>query len=90
MATPVAGLASAATSFSVRFGQPSGPMSTGLRCHDGLAVSGEQPDPVPPVAAGSVLPQAVSVQCREPEDARRSVVPPTDVTYCRAAGYTVP
>src|ERR1017187_6316609 len=87
-ATPVLGLATAATSFSVRFRQPPGEKSS-ARCHDGLATSAEQPLAVPSECGGELEPQTVSVQPL-PWLVRRSVVPPMAVTYCRSVGYAAP
>src|SRR5215472_8149013 len=81
--TPVAGLATAATSFWVLLGQPPGGSK---RCHDGLTWF-EQPEAVPRVPLAD--PQTDSVQPR-PLVVFRSVVPPTDVTYCRLAGNVGP
>src|SRR5579859_439081 len=87
MIAPVAGFASAATSFCVRFVQaPVKPTSTS--CQDGLARNFEQPDAVPPFASDTE-PQTVSVQPR-PLLACLSVVPPTEVTYWKAAGNVGP
>src|ERR1700678_206147 len=78
---PVFGLASADTSSSVRFRQPSGALAS-ARCQDGLGSKAEQPDPVPcPLDE----PQTVSDQPRL-LFACLSVVPPIAVTYCRSVG----
>ena len=66
----------AATSLSVRRGQP---VSV---CQDGLASRAEQPEPVAPDASF----QTVSLQPRAVPLRRTSEVPPTDVTYLEAAG----
>jgi hypothetical protein len=55
-------------------------------CQDGLASYEEQPDPVPSV---ELVFQTVSVQPRLLEAAERAV-PPTEVTYREAAGYSAP
>ena len=72
---PELGSASAETSATVRLAQP---VSC---CQDGLGSYDEQPLPAPD--------HALSVQPRE-LDAWVSVVPPTAVTYCEAAGYSTP
>ena len=71
------GSATADTSLSVRRAQP---VSV---CQDGLALSAEQPEPVPSPPA--LLPQTVSVQPRALV-AVVSEVPPTAMTYGEAAG----
>src|ERR1700744_1407382 len=71
-ATPVAGSASAATSFAIRLEQPGARPSA--VCQDGCGSKPEQPDPVPSPAA---VFQTDSLQPREFE-AVLSLVPPTE------------
>jgi hypothetical protein len=56
-------------------------------CRLGLVSYAEQPEPVPSVL---LVFQTVSVQPRVVEVALVSAVPPTEVTYCEAAGYSAP
>src|SRR6185437_5683833 len=77
-ATGVNGSPTADTSTSVRFWQPAGAAAWSQLAGDW---SDEQPEPVPD--------HAVSVQPRV-FDALRSEVPPTAVTFCAAAGNSVP
>ena len=81
MATPVAGSATAATSFSVRFREPFGDVSSSV-CQDGLASASEQPEPVPF--------HTVSVQPLGTPVSWVRVVPPTEVTNWEDDGQVVP
>src|SRR5579872_1127279 len=88
IATPVLGSASAATSATVRAGQP---LSS---CHDGFGMYWLQPLPAPD-GCGPLqvpVPQTVSDHDRPRFGfpSLVSVVPPTAVTYCEAAGKETP
>src|SRR5215475_4553331 len=76
--TPVAGSATAATSFKVRLWQ----RFMSESCHDGLASPLEHPEAVPSVA---LVRQTDSAQPRPPARCLRCV-PPMEVTYCSDAG----
>ena len=83
-ATPVLGSASADTSATVRFVQPESVALRLASCHRRLRLIAEHPDPVP--SPPLLLPHTVSVQPRAELGSWVKVVPPTEVTYCEAAG----